>query len=65
MAIEEGKAMEEIKTLVKEDEESISLSTNVLFGVQSIMMKNDEHINSDKLIKQKTGKRKKKVVENI
>lgn len=28
--------------LVKEDEESISLSTNVLFGVQSIMMKNDE-----------------------
>ncbi len=27
---------------VKEDEESVILSTNVLFGVQSILMKNDE-----------------------
>ena len=28
--------------LVKEDDESITLSTNVLFGVQSVKMKNDE-----------------------
>lgn len=28
--------------LVKEDDESVSLSTNVLFGVQSIKMKNDD-----------------------